>query len=156
MQSKLRQRYIAVIGKGDCNPQEAKLAEEVGKELAARGAILVCGGLGGISEAACRGAKNAGGMTIGILPGWDRKDANGFVDHAISTGMGDARNLIIILTADGVIALPGEFGTLSEISFALNYDKPIVSIGSWEISDRIIHAGSPLEAVERIMLEVEQ
>ena len=99
-------------------------------------------------EAACRGAKGAGGTTIGILPGVNRQDANDYVDHAIATGMREGRNLAIILTADGVIALPGEFGTLSEISFALKYNKPVVSLCSWEVSDRIIRVGTPAEAVE--------
>ena len=149
-------KYIAVIGRGDCTPQEAERAEEVGKQLAKRGAVLVCGGLGGVMEAACRGAKGAGGTTIGILPGVNRRDANVYVDHAIATGMREGRNLAIILTADGVIALPGEFGTLSEISFALKYNRPVVSLGSWEVSDRIIRVGTPAEAVEYIMLEVEK
>jgi uncharacterized protein (TIGR00725 family) len=153
---KERPRYIAVIGRGECTPQEAKLAEEVGEQLAKRGAILVCGGRSGIMEAACRGAKSAGGTTIGILPGGDRGGANKHVDYVIATGLGEGRNLVIILTADGVIALPGEFGTLSEISFALIHNKPVVSLGSWEVSDRIIRVGTPVEAVEYIMLEVEK
>ena len=148
-------RYIAVIGRGDCNPQEAEHAEEVGEQLAKRGAVLVCGGRGGVMEAACRGAKRAGGTTIGILPGVDRLGANAFVDHAIATNLGEGRNLLIILTVDGVIALPGAFGTLSEISFALMYNKPVVSLGSWEVSDRIIRVATPAEAVERVLLEVE-
>ena len=149
-------KYIAVIGRGDCTPQEAERAEEVGEQLAKHGAVLVCGGLGGVMEAACRGAKGAGGTTIGILPGVNRRDANVYVDHAIATGMGEGRNLAIILTVDGVIALPGAFGTLSEISFALMFNKPVVSLGSWEVSERIIRAGTPAEAVERIMREVEK
>lgn len=153
---KQRPKYIAVIGRGDCTPQEAERAEEVGEQLALRGAVLVCGGLGGVMEAACRGAKGAGGATIGILPGVNRRDANVYVDHAIATNMAEGRNLAIILTADGVIALPGEFGTLSEISFALKYNKPVVSLGSWEVSDRIIRVGTPTEAVEYIMREVEK
>jgi uncharacterized protein (TIGR00725 family) len=149
-------RYIAVIGGGECTPQVAMLAEEVGKQLAERCAVVVCGGRSGVTEAACRGAKSVGGTTIGILPGVNRQDANVYVDHAIATGVGDGRNLVIILTADGVIALPGKFGTLSEISFALLYNKPVVSLGSWEVSDRIKRAGTPAEAVEYIMLEIEK
>jgi uncharacterized protein (TIGR00725 family) len=149
-------RYIAVVGRGECTPQEARVAEEVGEQLAKQGAVLVCGGRSGIMEAACRGAKSAGGTTIGILPGVDRRGANDYVDYAIATGLGEGRNLVIILTADGVIALPGEFGTLSEISFALIHNKPVVSLGSWEVSDRIKRVGTPAEAVEYIMLEVEK
>ena len=154
--AKQQPRYIAVIGRGECTPQEAKLAEEVGEQLAKRGAVLICGGLGGVMEAACRGAKGAGGTTIGILPGVDRRGANDYVDYAIASGLGEGRNLLIILTADGVIALPGEFGTLSEISFALMHNKPVVSLGSWEVSDRIIRVGTPAEAAKYIMLEVEK
>ena len=147
--------YIAVIGKGVCNREEAALAEEVGEKLAKAGALLVCGGLGGTMEAACRGAKRAGGMTIGILPGSRKSEANGFIDFAICTGQGEARNFAIVMTADGLIALPGEFGTLSEISFALKYNKPVVSLRSWNVSERIIQVESPQEAVSRILKEVE-
>lgn len=91
---------------------------------------------------------------IGILPGKDRHDANPFVDYAVATGTGEGRNLYIILTCDGVIALPGEFGTLSEISFALINNKPVVSLGSWEVSERIETAASPLDAVEKVLREI--
>lgn len=151
-----RPRYIAVIGRGRCSPQEAEIARQVGEQLAKRNAVVVCGGLGGVMEAACRGAKAAGGTTVGILPGVSRLDANLYVDYAIATGMGEGRNRVIILTADGVIALPGEFGTLSEISFALMYNKPVVSLGSWEVSERIIRVETAAEAVETILLEVEK
>jgi len=116
----------------------------------------VCGGLGGVMEAACRGAKGSGGTTIGILPGDHRSDANAYVDFAVATSMAEGRNLAIILTADGVIALPGEFGTLSEISFALKHDKPVVSLGSWEVSERIIRVGTAVEAVTRVLSEVDK
>jgi hypothetical protein len=147
-------KYIAVIGRGSCTDSEANLAEQVGQELARAGAVLVCGGLGGMMEAACRGAKNAGGTTIGILPGHDRACANKFVDYAVCTGLGEARNIAVVMSADGIIALPGEFGTLSEISFALKYQKPIVSLQSWVVSERIIVVQTPSEAVERILQEV--
>jgi uncharacterized protein (TIGR00725 family) len=146
--------FIAVIGKGECSGQEAALAEQVGELLARAGAVLVCGGMGGITEAACRGAKRAGGTTIGILPGVNRNEANQYVDFAVCTGQREARNFAIVMTADGVVALPGEFGTLSEISFALKYNKPVVSLLSWEVSERIIRAGTPEEAVRLIMREV--
>lgn len=152
--TKQRRVYVAVIGGGVCTPDVASLAEQVGEKLAEAGVILLCGGLGGVMEAACRGAKKAGGVTFGILPGFDRAHANRFVDHAICTGMGEARNIAIVMTADGVIALPGEFGTLSEISFALKYEKPVVSLRSWEVSQRIIKALTPAEAVTRILQEV--
>lgn len=156
MTTKSSTRYIAVIGGAVCSPEVSELAEEVGRQLALSGAIVVCGGRTGVTEAVCRGAKKAGGTTIGILPGKSRKDANAYVDHAVATGLGEMRNSAIIMTADGVIALPGAFGTLSEISFALMYDKPVVSLGSWEVSERIIRVGTPEEAVKTILRKVEQ
>lgn len=146
---------IAVIGGSQCTPQEAEAAEAVGRELARRGAILVCGGRGGVMEAACRGAKSGGGQTVGILPGTHRREANPYVDIPIVTGLGEARNLIIVRSADAVIAVGGEYGTLSEIAFALKSGVPVVGLGTWELSkgDRqvevIVRATSPVEAVER-------
>jgi uncharacterized protein (TIGR00725 family) len=101
--------------------------------VAERGAVLVCGGLGGAMEAACRGAKEAGGTTLGILPGADRGDANPFVDVAVPTGLGQGRNLVIVHAADAVIAVGGGYGTLSEIALALRHGKPVVGVGSWEV-----------------------
>jgi uncharacterized protein (TIGR00725 family) len=146
--------YIAVIGGGSCTSDVAAVAEQVGEAIAQAGAILVCGGLGGVMEAASRGASRAGGTTIGILPGVDYRSGNEFLDHAICTGFGEARNICIVMTADGLIALPGEFGTLSEISFALKYKKPVVSLNSWAISEKIISVRTPQEAVERILKEI--
>ncbi len=146
--------YIAVIGRGDCDELEALLAQQVGAEIARAGAILVCGGLGGIMAAACRGAKEANGTTIGILPGGEKAAANAHVDYAIATSLGEARNLAIVRTADGIVALPGAFGTLSEIAFALKYNKPIVTLGSWNVSTEMIVASTPAEAVQRILEEV--
>jgi uncharacterized protein (TIGR00725 family) len=146
--------YIAVIGGGTCSIETAALAEKVGAAIAQAKAVLICGGLGGVMEAAARGARRAGGTTIGILPGSDYRTANEFVDHAICTGLGEARNVSIVMTADGLIALPGEFGTLSEISFALKYNKPVVSLGSWAVSDRIIIEDAPEKAVRRILKEI--
>ncbi len=151
----LRQHpYIAVIGGGNCTSEVAAVAEEVGAAIADAGAVLVCGGLGGVMEAACRGASRAGGQTIGILPGIDYRAGNEFLDHAICTGFGEARNICIVMTADGLIALPGEFGTLSEISFALKHKKPVVSLNSWAVSERIISVSTPEEAVARILKEI--
>jgi len=105
--------FIAVIGGSECSPEEAKMAEEVGRELALRGATIVCGGLGGVMEAACRGAHSAKGITVGILPGDDREAANPHVDIPIVTGMGYARNAIVVKSAQAVIAIAGSYGTLS-------------------------------------------
>ncbi len=120
-------------------------AREVGRLLGARGAVLVCGGLGGVMEAACRGALDADGMTVGILPGGDRRDANEFVEVAIPTGMGEARNALVVRAADVVIAVAGEFGTLSEIAFALKIGRPVVGIATWELG----RGGEPVDAIER-------
>ncbi len=128
--------YIAVIGGAQCSPEEEKIAYEVGRAVARSGAYLICGGLGGVMEAACRGARDEGGMTIGILPGPFRSDANPFVDIVIATDMGQARNAIIVRTADAVIAVGGEYGTLSEIGMALKMGKSVVAIDSWRIERR--------------------
>jgi uncharacterized protein (TIGR00725 family) len=105
----------------------------VGRLLAARGALVVCGGLGGVMEEACRGARAGGGTTIGILPGLSRSDANPFVDVAIPTGLGEARNALVVRAADAVIAIGGGYGTLSEIALALKAGKRVVGLGTWEI-----------------------
>lgn len=146
--------YVAVIGGYDCTAEQANLAEEVGELLARRGTTVITGGRRGISEAACKGAKRGGGMTIGILPSSNFREANPYVDHAICTGIGEARNTIIVMTADGVIAFPGKFGTLSEMAFALLEQKPVVSLGSWDVSPQVIKVDSPQEAVSRILQEI--
>jgi uncharacterized protein (TIGR00725 family) len=128
---------IAVIG-GDASsgPSETALAqaEAVGAEIARRGCVLICGGRGGVMEAACRGASEAGGVTIGIMPGRDRSGMNPYVQIPILTGLGEARNAIIPITADAVIAIDGEYGTLSEIAHALINGKPVVGLGTWHLS----------------------
>jgi uncharacterized protein (TIGR00725 family) len=118
----------------------------VGRLLAQRGAVLVCGGLGGTMEAACRGAKQAGGTTVGLLPGGSRSDANPFVDVAIPTGLGEARNALVVRAADVVVAVGGGYGTLSEIALALKAGKRVVGLGSWEI-DGVVAADGPEAAV---------
>ncbi len=142
----MTRRYIGVIGAGECDANLAQLAEAVGRGIAEAGAGLVCGGMGGVMEAACRGAKAAGGMTIGILPGPDRSDANRYVEVAIATGVNEARNLAIIRTADALIAVGGSYGTLSEIGFALKAGKKVVGLRTWEI-EGIVPAATAEEAV---------
>ena len=144
---------IAVIG-GDPAPDEALAqAEAVGREVASRGHILICGGRGGVMEAACRGASEAGGLTVGILPDADRSQMNPYVQIPIVSGMGRARNLTIALTADALIAVDGGYGTLSEIGFALAHEKPVAGIGTWRLETGsgevppIFHAQDPAEAV---------
>jgi uncharacterized protein (TIGR00725 family) len=146
---------IAVIGGGKCTPSEALLAEEVGRELAKHKAVLVCGGLGGIMEAACRGASLESGLTMGILPGNDPADANPYVRIPVVTGIGQARNLAVVKSSQAVIAIDGEYGTLSEIAFALSNNIPVIGLNTWQLSrngeqDRsIIEAKDAVDAVEK-------
>jgi uncharacterized protein (TIGR00725 family) len=143
------QPYVAVVGPGEATPEEIATAEEVGRLLAERGAVLVCGGLGGVMEAACRGAKERGGQTVGILPGGDRAAANPHVDVAIATGLGEARNALVVRAADVLIAVGGAYGTLSEIALALKTGTPVVGIRSWDLAGRPLkEARDAREAVE--------
>jgi uncharacterized protein (TIGR00725 family) len=141
---------VAVVGRGDASPSEIEAAEAVGKELGARGALLVCGGLGGAMEAACRGAKAAGGTTLGLLPGADRSAANAYVDVALATGLGEARNALVVRAADALVAVGGAYGTLSEIALALKLEKPVIGLGSWQI-DGVQVAEEPAAAVEAVL-----
>lgn len=145
---------IAVIGGNKTTADVDDLAEQVGAELARKGAIVVCGGLTGVMEAVCRGAKSAGGATIGILPGNNPRDANPWVDIPICTGMGYARNVIVVHTGRAVIAIDGAYGTMSEIGHALGSGIPVVGLDTWTFSrsgivdDKIIIAKNPVDAVE--------
>jgi len=150
-------RFIAVIGGNQCSKEEAKLAEGVGRELARRGAILVCGGLGGVMEAACKGASSEGGLTIGILPGENPQAANPYVQIPIVTGIGYARNVAVVKSAQAVIAIGGNYGTLSEIAHALQSDIPVIGLNTWSLSrngqldESIILAQNPIEAVNKAL-----
>ncbi len=126
--------HIAVIGSSEAAPPDLSASEDVGRAVASAGAVLVCGGLGGVMEAACRGAKSAGGMTVGILPDLARSDANQWVDVVIPTGIGEARNSLVVSSADAVIAIGGEYGTLSEIALALRYGKPVIGLDTWTLT----------------------
>ncbi|MFN2586926.1 MAG: TIGR00725 family protein [Actinomycetota bacterium] len=128
--------YVAVVGSGDADPSLAALAEDVGRGLAENGAVVLCGGLGGVMEAVCRGCRSAGGTAVGILPGDRRTDANRFVDVALATGMGEMRNALVVRASDVVLAVGGEHGTLSEIAFALKIGRPVVGLDTWELSKR--------------------
>lgn len=144
---------ISVIGARQCDAETYALAEQVGYELARRGAIVVCGGLGGVMAAACQGAKRAGGLTIGILPGKTPREANPYVDIPIVTGLGEARNSIVVRTARAVIAVGGEYGTLSEIAFALKFGIPVIGLHTWQLTRgnqraRILVARDAHHAVE--------
>jgi uncharacterized protein (TIGR00725 family) len=149
--------YVAVVGAGRASADEERAAESVGRRLADAGAVVVCGGLGGVMEAACRAAKAGGGTTVGILPGIRRDDANPYVDIAIATGLGEMRNGLVVRASDALVAVGGEFGTLSEIALALKAGKPVVALGGWELArggepvDAIVHASSPEDAVARVL-----
>lgn len=149
--------HVAVSGGGDAGEETCRQAEELGRELARRGAVVVTGGLGGAMEAACRGAKAEGGTTIGILPSDDRADANAWVDVAVPTGLGEGRNALVVRAADVVVAVAGEFGTLSEIALALRLGRPVVGLGTWELVRRgravpaIVVASGPADAAEKAM-----
>ncbi len=152
-----KKKFVAVIGGGQPSREEARLAEEVGRELARRGAILVCGGLGGVMEAACKGASSEGGTTIGILPGDDSQAANPYVQIPIVTGLGYARNIAVVKSAQAVIAIGGSYGTLAEISHALQSGIPVIGLNTWSLARNnqqdksIILAQSATEAVDRAL-----
>ncbi len=148
---KNRKIYIGVIGAGTCGEELYALAEEVGGLIARQGWILLCGGLGGVMEAAARGAAGQGGLTIGLLPGPDREAANPYIEAALPTGMGHARNALIAQSSDAVIAVGGGYGTLSEMALARKMGKPVVSLRSWEPAPDVIRAETPREAVARVI-----
>jgi uncharacterized protein (TIGR00725 family) len=154
----MRHLLVAVIGGARCSPSEAQAAEIVGRELAQGGATVICGGRGGVMEAACRGARSAGGLTVGLLPGDDPSGANPYVDVAIATGLGEARNAIVARTARAVVAIGGRYGTLSEIAFALKHGLPVVGVNTWRLappdegsSSAIVHVDDPVEAARRAL-----
>jgi uncharacterized protein (TIGR00725 family) len=153
----LRERkVIAVIGESEASDETIKLAYEVGTLIAEREGILICGGFGGVMKAAAEGAQKAGGLTIGILSNYEKDSANDFIDIAITSGMGHARNVIITSSADGVIAIGGSYGTLSEIAFARKLGKPVMTLSSFEIhkdgklQGDILSADTPRHAVSRL------
>jgi uncharacterized protein (TIGR00725 family) len=155
-----KKKIVAVIGGGQCSKEEAKLAEEVGRELARRGVTLICGGLGGVMEAACRGASSEGGTTIGILPGDNRQSANPYVQIPIVTGMGYARNVAVVKSAQAIIAIAGSYGTLSEIGHALQNGIPVIGLNTWALSrngqpdSKIIPAKTSAEAVDKALSSI--
>ncbi|MCJ7604718.1 MAG: TIGR00725 family protein [Dehalococcoidales bacterium] len=146
--------FIGVIGGSEVSPDIALQAEEAGREIARRGGVVVCGGMGGVMEAACRGAVSEGGLTIGIVPGDSRRVANPYVRIPIVTGIGYARNVAVVKTSQAVIAIDGSYGTLTEIAYALQSGIPVIGLGTWSVSidgkevTEIIRASSPREAVE--------
>jgi len=140
---------VAVVGPGEASPAELHTAEEVGAGLAAAGAVVVTGGLGGVMEAACRGARSRRGRTLGILPGDDRDAANGWVEVAVATGLGELRNGLVVRAADAVVAIGGGHGTLSEVALALKLGRPVVGLGTWEVHG-VDHVSTPEDALSLI------
>ena len=141
-------RYVAVVGSGTAAGELYQKARKVGRLVAERGGIIVCGGLSGVMEAAARGATEAGGVAIGVLPDEDRRRQNEYLTYSVPTGVGQARNLAVVCSADAVVAVGGEYGTLSEIGLARKVGRPVVVLEGWELGEHVIVAGTPEEAVE--------
>ena len=139
--------YVAIVGSGTASGELYERALEVGRLVADRGAIVVCGGLSGVMEAAARGATEAGGVAIGILPDEDRRRQNRYLSYSVATGVGQARNLAVVCSGDVVVAVGGEYGTLSEIGLARKVGRPVVVLDGWDLGEQVIVVGSPEEAV---------
>jgi uncharacterized protein (TIGR00725 family) len=157
-----RAPYIAVVGPAEPDAGTYALAVEAGRLIAERGAVVVCGGLGGVMEAAARGASDAGGSSLGILPGADRAQANGYVTMAIATGLGELRNALVVRCSDAVLAVGGSWGTLSEVALAQRLGRPVVSLRGWSVVDPggaavtgVVTAQSAAEAVEALIAAVD-
>ncbi|SDM81658.1 hypothetical protein SAMN04487949_2685 [Halogranum gelatinilyticum] len=146
---------ISVIGGSTISPDVEETAVDVGRLVAQRGHTLVCGGLGGVMLAACRGAKDAGGQTVGILPGDDHGRANEYVDVAVATGLGHARNALVAMNGDAVVAIDGGNGTLSEIGFSFVFDRPIAGLGTHDV-DGIVACETPEDAVRSVEERVDR
>ena len=144
--------YVAVVGPGEATREQIDAAERIGRGLAGRGAVLVCGGLGGVMEAAARGAAEAGGTVVGLLPGRDRAAGNRHLTVAVPTGLGHARNVLVAAAGDALVALPGAHGTLAEIAFARVLGRPVVVLGAWRGVSGVIRARTPAEAVRRALV----
>ena len=145
--------YIGVVGPGDASSEELWRAEEVGAGLASLGAVVVTGGLGGVMEAACRGARSRRGRTLGILPGEDRAEANGWVEIAVATGLGELRNGLVVRASDALVAIGGGHGTLSEIALALKLGRAVVGLGTWAVQgvDEVTTAEDALDRIARVL-----
>lgn len=140
-------KTVGVIGAGEASKRDLNRAFEVGKEIARKNLVLISGGMSGVMESACRGAKSEGGITVGVIPGNFKAEANPYVDIPIVTGLGHGRNIIVVKSSDAIIAIGGSFGTLSEIAFALRLQIPVIGIDTWDVSSEIRKAEGPKEAV---------
>jgi uncharacterized protein (TIGR00725 family) len=141
-------RYVAVVGSGTATGELYEQAREIGRLVAERGGTVVCGGLSGVMEAAACGASEAGGVAIGVLPDENRKRQNEYLTYSVATGVGQARNLAVVCSGDVVIAVGGEYGTLSEIGLARKVGRPVVVLEGWDLGEHVTVAGSPDEAVQ--------
>ena len=150
---KNKQILIGVIGGHKCDKKTQKIAYEIGKGIGQMGAILVCGGLGGVMQYPAQGAQENGGLTVGILPTDDKHDANKYIDIPIATGLGYTRNTLVITASDIIVALKGQYGTLSEIGFSLNAKKPVIGIGSWQIkgTKKAITSKQVVDTIKKII-----
>lgn len=151
----MRKTTISVIGGSKCSKEVEQIAHKIGKIVANMGAILICGGLGGVMKAVCQGAKSANGLTIGIIISYDKNDANEFCDIVIPSGLGYARNVLVVQAGDIIVALPGEYGTLSEVAYGLQFKKPVISLGGWDIPG-VLKVKTPEEAESKLkeLLEI--
>lgn len=138
---------IGVIGGSTCTAKQAEAARKVGELIARRGGILVCGGMGGVMEAACRGAAENGGITVGILPGNSAREGNSHLTVPVATGMGYARNSVVVMSSQAIIAIGGKYGTLSELAYAAQYGLPVFGLSTWKVRMPVKHVRTPAEAV---------
>ena len=145
-----RPKHVGVIGAGECSEQTYQLARNLGAEIGKRGWILFCGGLGGVMEAAARGCAEAGGMTVGILPGLEKSSANTYIKIPLPTGLGEGRNLLVVRASDVLISVAGGYGTLSEIALALKINKPVIGLETWEDIQGVQYVSDPEEAIKMI------
>lgn len=154
--------HLGISGSGVCSNEDARVAFEVGRLAAEAGAVVITGGLGGVMEAACEGARSAGGVTVGLLPGSDRSEANPYVTVAIPTGIGEMRNALLVRASDAIIAIGGEFGTLSEVALALKLGVPVVGIGTWSLEregmtlDPILRATDAADAMRLALMQAKR
>ena len=151
-----RPKYVGVIGAGECPDSVYQIARDVGHEIGKKGWILVCGGLGGVMEGAAKGCSEAGGMTVGILPGLEKESANPHIKITVPTGLGEGRNLLVVRASDVLVAIAGGHGTLSEIALALKTNKPVIGVETWKNIEGVQYVGTPQEAIEvvtRYLLE---
>lgn len=147
-------RLIGVIGARECPTESLKLAYQVGREIARHGFGLVCGGMKGVMEESARGCKEEGGLTVGIIPGDDFSQANPYIDIVIPTGMGIMRNLLVVRAASGLIAIDGKYGTLSEIAYALQLQKPLVGLNTWDVCAEFIKVQTAEEALQKLLKQM--